>query len=180
MKFLARVENVTFFSFSVRKKKCNFLQKQHLNIFLTVCSLQMHVRVLDVTLFKSTVLILFADWLHLDLCEMTVIWLTSIKGAVARILARHWNTGGTGNIPGKVLAQWWRMHLCYYFSTSVFYNVKVCYQIQYKLHIWLEEINVIMLQRLSVRLKKQRDEDLLVFLLLTEKPWDPKIDQGYK
>lgn len=48
------------------------------------------------------------------------------------------------------------------------------------MHIWLEEINAIMLQRLSVRLKKQRDEDLLVFLLLTEKPWDLKIDQGYR
>lgn len=38
----------------------------------------MQAGVLDVALLKPTVFILFADWLHLDLCEMRVIQLTSI------------------------------------------------------------------------------------------------------
>lgn len=82
-------------------KSWYFLQKQHTNILLTACSLQMQAGGLDVALLKPPVLILFADWLRLDLYEMRVTQLSSIKGAVAR----YWSTEGTVEIPGKVLAQ---------------------------------------------------------------------------
>lgn len=63
----------------------------------------MQAEILHVTLLKPTVSILFEDW-FLCLCEMRVACLKSIKEDVTRILTKHWNPGGTGDIPGKVSA----------------------------------------------------------------------------
>lgn len=58
-----------------------------------MCPLQMQTGGLDVSLFKPTVLILFSD---IEISVKLLMCLTSIKQAVPRISARHWNAVAGG------------------------------------------------------------------------------------